>query len=72
VARALAGQPVVLVADEPTAELDPVNRERVLAALLDPSLGRIVCIASNDPEIVEACDQALHLRDGHRDGALAP
>jgi putative ABC transport system ATP-binding protein len=72
VARALAGQPVVLVADEPTAELDPANRERVLSLLLDPSPARIVLIASNDPEIAHACDQVLHLRDGRMDGAAAP
>jgi len=64
VARALAGRPDVVVADEPTAELDPSNRARVLAALLDPSLGRVVLIASNDPEVADACAHALRLRDG--------
>jgi putative ABC transport system ATP-binding protein len=64
VARALAGRPDVVVADEPTAELDPSNRARVLGALLDPSLGRVVLIASNDPEVAEACAHVLHLRDG--------
>jgi ABC-type multidrug transport system ATPase subunit len=67
VARALAGQPRVLVADEPTAELDPPNRSRVLSHLLDASARRIVLIASNDPEIAEACLHVALLRDGRID-----
>jgi putative ABC transport system ATP-binding protein len=64
VARALAGRPAVLLADEPTAELDPVNRALVLSLLLDPSAGRIVLVAANDPEMARACDHVLELRDG--------
>lgn len=64
VARALARRPQVLVADEPTAELDPLNRGRVIAALLDPAAARVVLIASNDPEVADACHHVLHLRDG--------
>lgn len=71
VARALAGHPDVVLADEPTAELDPVSRERVLSVVLGASLPRIVVIASNDPEIVEACAQTLHLRDGRVDAAAS-
>jgi putative ABC transport system ATP-binding protein len=64
VARALAGRPDVVLADEPTAELDPVNRGLVLSLLLDRSACRIVLVAANDPEMAEACDQVLRLRDG--------
>lgn len=64
VARALAGQPGLMLADEPTAELDPVSRELVLSALLQPSTPRVVVIASNDPEIVHACAQEVHLVEG--------
>ena len=67
VARALAGRPKVLVADEPTAELDPPNRSRVLSHLLAASAHRIVLIASNDPEIAEACLHLARLRDGRID-----
>ncbi|HEY7946299.1 MAG TPA: ATP-binding cassette domain-containing protein [Acidimicrobiales bacterium] len=63
VARALAGSPEIVIADEPTAELDPDNRSRVLALLLGTP-ERIVVIASNDPEVSNACRQVLHLRDG--------
>jgi putative ABC transport system ATP-binding protein len=67
VARALAGRPDVLLADEPTTELDPANRTLVLALLLDPSAQRIVVIAANDPEIIDSCDQVIRLRDGRID-----
>jgi putative ABC transport system ATP-binding protein len=64
VARALAGRPEVLLADEPTAELDSVNRAAILSLLLDPAANRIVLVAANDPEIAEACDQVLRLSNG--------
>jgi putative ABC transport system ATP-binding protein len=68
VARALAGSPAIVIADEPTAELDPDNRARVLSLLLRPPSPRIVVLASNDPEVAEACGRVLHLRDGRLDG----
>ena len=64
VARALAGSPEIVIADEPTAELDPDNRARILSLLLQPSSPRIVVVASNDPEVSKACHRTIHLRDG--------
>jgi putative ABC transport system ATP-binding protein len=64
VARALAGRPEVMLADEPTAELDAVNRAAVLSLLLNPAAGRIVLVAANDPEIEAACDEVFRLSDG--------
>ena len=53
VARALAGDPQVLIGDEPTTELDADNRARVIDLLTDPStVSRIVVVASDDPEIL--------------------
>jgi putative ABC transport system ATP-binding protein len=63
VARAVAGDPTVLVADEPTAELDPDNRQRILA-LLTGTPGRLVVVASDDPEIVATFPRVLHLDGG--------
>jgi putative ABC transport system ATP-binding protein len=63
VARALADSPEIVIADEPTAELDPENRSRVISLLLGVP-HRIVVIASNDPEVSGACTRVLHLRDG--------
>lgn len=65
IARALALDPAVLVADEPTAELDPTNRERVLRLLKGhASKGRVVVIASDDPEIVNSCGRTVVLEHG--------
>ncbi len=65
VARALVGAPEVVLADEPTAELDAENRERIIALLADHAkTGAIVVIASHDPEVVAACDDVLELDAG--------
>jgi putative ABC transport system ATP-binding protein len=64
VARALAGSPDVLLADEPTAELDPDNRTRILALLSELARAQIVLVASNDPDVIAVCQGLVHLRDG--------
>lgn len=65
IARALAGDPVVLIADEPTAELDPGNREIVLGLLMAHAAGpNIVVVASDDPEIVGAFPRVVELDRG--------
>ncbi len=65
IARALAGDPVVLIADEPTAELDPENREIVVGLLLAHATTRnIVVVASDDPEIVAAFPRVVELNRG--------
>jgi putative ABC transport system ATP-binding protein len=53
----------VLLADEPTAELDPGNRNRILEVLVS-SATRLVVVASNDPEVIAACPRVLELHDG--------
>lgn len=65
IARALALEPLVLVADEPTAELDSGNRERVLRLLTARAeAGAIVVIASDDPEVLSACARVVVLDRG--------
>lgn len=65
VARALARQAPLVLADEPTSELDHTNRERVLSLLLAESRrDAAVVIATHDPEVAAACDRELHLEDG--------
>ncbi|HEY1830435.1 MAG TPA: ATP-binding cassette domain-containing protein [Acidimicrobiales bacterium] len=64
VARALALQPAIVLADEPTAELDPANRARILTLLVAPPTPRLVVIASNDPQVLDVCAEVLHLREG--------
>jgi putative ABC transport system ATP-binding protein len=65
VARALATQPAVLLADEPTSELDSRNREIVLSALRSVANGSaVVVMATHDPEAAAAADGELALDAG--------
>ena len=62
VARALVTAAEVVLADEPTAELDADNRELVVSLLLERArTGGVVVIASHDPDVVDACDDVLDL-----------
>jgi ABC-type lipoprotein export system ATPase subunit len=65
VARALVGEPAVVLADEPTAELDAENRAIVLDRLLAAAdNGAIVVVASHDPEVAARCAAQVQLADG--------
>lgn len=62
VARALVTAADVVLADEPTAELDAENRELVVSLLVERArTGGVVVIASHDPDVVDACDDVLAL-----------
>ncbi|MGO4130196.1 ATP-binding cassette domain-containing protein [Janibacter sp. RAF20_2_2] len=57
---------LVLLADEPTSELDHDTRERVVALLTDVARrGAIVLLATHDPEVAEVAAARWHLDDGH-------
>jgi putative ABC transport system ATP-binding protein len=69
VARALVTEPDLLVADEPTAELDADTAALVLAALrAEADTGAAVVLATHDPDVAALCDSTLHLVDGRREG----
>ncbi|MGC9960318.1 MAG: ATP-binding cassette domain-containing protein [Acidimicrobiales bacterium] len=73
VARVLAGEHDVIIADEPTAELDADSRERVLRLLLDVAgRGRLVVIATHDPEVADCCDDWWELSDGRLEEVPLP
>jgi putative ABC transport system ATP-binding protein len=64
-ARGLALQGDIVLADEVTSELDAANRQRVLDLLrAEAARGAIVVFATHDPEAAAACDRELHLADG--------
>jgi len=65
VARGLAQQGVVLLADEPTSELDSGNRAKVMELLrAEARRGVTVLMATHDPENADLCDAELHLDEG--------
>jgi putative ABC transport system ATP-binding protein len=65
VARALALEPKIVLADEPTAEQDPVSRELVLDQLFGAAdAGAALVIATHDPEVASRCDRVLQIHEG--------
>lgn len=65
VARALAVAPSILIADEPTSELDAGNRERVMELLVGhANAGNLVVVAAHDMAITEYANRSLALADG--------
>jgi ABC-type lipoprotein export system ATPase subunit len=66
VARALAPDPDIVLADEPTAEMDHEAANAVIEALREVSLrGGGVILASHDPRVLLVADRVLVLRAGH-------
>ena len=65
IARALANRPGLLLADEPTGELDRATGEQI-AALLDRvnADGTAMVIVTHDPALAERCTRVLSMRDG--------
>jgi putative ABC transport system ATP-binding protein len=65
VARALAGDPLILLADEPTGNLDSHNGEAVMTLLRDlHKAGSTICMVTHDPRYAEFADRTIHLFDG--------
>jgi putative ABC transport system ATP-binding protein len=65
VARAIGGKPAILLADEPTGNLDSRNGEAVMQ-LLDElhKDGATICMVTHDPRYAEHADRTIHLFDG--------
>jgi putative ABC transport system ATP-binding protein len=64
-AVALANAPSIVLADEPTGELDTATAERVLDLLRErASEGAAVVVVTHDPEVAAAADREIRLRDG--------
>jgi putative ABC transport system ATP-binding protein len=64
-ARAFAAEATVLLADEPTSDLDAANRERMIAALrAEAERGAIVVMSTHDPEAAEQTDAEISLDEG--------
>ena len=65
VARALAGSPAILLADEPTGNLDSRNAEAVMDLLRDLHReGATICMVTHDPRFAKHAERTIHLFDG--------
>jgi putative ABC transport system ATP-binding protein len=65
VARALAGRPSILLADEPTGNLDSVNGEAVMSLLSElHQEGATICMVTHDPRYARCADRIITLFDG--------
>jgi putative ABC transport system ATP-binding protein len=65
VARALGGNPLILLADEPTGNLDSKNGESVMALLKDLHMqGATICMVTHDPRYAEFASRTVRLFDG--------
>jgi putative ABC transport system ATP-binding protein len=65
VARALVGRPLILLADEPTGNLDSRNGEAVMDLLRELHRGgATVCMVTHDPRFARFADRTVHLFDG--------
>ncbi len=68
VARALVNRPSIVLADEPTGNLDSANGERVVSLLVAHAreAGALVLLATHNPEIAAAMDRRIALLDGRQ------
>jgi ABC transporter related len=66
VARALVARPEVLIADEPTGQLDSETAERIMDLILEVTRirGTATVVATHDPLLISRADEVLELRDG--------
>ena len=65
VARAVAGQPSILLADEPTGNLDSKNGEAVMQLLAGlHAEGSTICMVTHDPRYAQHASREVHLFDG--------
>ncbi len=65
VARSLAGDPSILLADEPTGNLDSHNGEQVMDLLRElHRAGSTICMVTHDPRYARIADRSIYLFDG--------
>ncbi len=75
IARALVNNPAIILADEPTGNLDSTSGDEIKKLLLDlnQNKGTTLIIVTHDPEVAQIAQRVIHLRDGliEKDEVLA-
>lgn len=66
IARAVAGKPKILFADEPTANLDSISGQQVidLMTALNRDYGQTIVMVTHEREYAATCDRIIHMEDG--------
>jgi putative ABC transport system ATP-binding protein len=66
IARAIVNEPKIVLADEPTGNLDTKNSETVLGMLrhLNKEMEQTIVMITHNPEAAAYCDRVVHMRDG--------
>jgi putative ABC transport system ATP-binding protein len=79
VARAIAGEPLIILADEPTGNLDSENGDQVMELLAElHRTGSTICMVTHDPRHARHAERTINLLDGSvvaitsRDAMLQP
>lgn len=73
ISRAMVSEPVIILADEPTGNLDTKTAADVFALLrrFNEQFGCAVLVVTHDPRLAESCDRTITLVDGRIDGDMA-
>jgi putative ABC transport system ATP-binding protein len=65
VARAVAGEPLILLADEPTGNLDSKSGESVMELMAElHATGATICMVTHDPRYARHAERSIHVFDG--------
>jgi len=66
IARALINNPAIILADEPTGNIDTASGDEIMALILElnRSQGTTVLIVTHDPEVADKAERIIYLRDG--------